>query len=587
MRFLSQVLATILGLFAFSFLSFLFFIVIIAAIGGSQSNIKPLTDNTVITLDLNDLTNDYGGKFSFKDFGFTDEETTGLSDVLEGLKNAATDSQIKGISILNSNLNLGMAQSKSLRDQLVEFKKSGKFVVAYADSYAQKDYYINSIADTIFLNPVGELELKGLASEVMYFKDFQEKSGIKMEIIRHGKYKSAVEPFLNNEMSPENREQITSILQSVWQVVVQDIATSRKLTIDQINSIAENLSGRTPEKALELKLIDKIAYEDEYHNGIKKALKLPKDEDYNTISIIDYAKNNALKAPVSEDAIAVVYAQGIIWGGEGDETYIGEQSLKRALGSIRKDDNIKAVVLRIDSPGGSALTSELIWREVELTKQKKPIIVSMGNTAASGGYYIACGANRIFAEPTTITGSIGVFGQLPNLAQLSKNLGIKSQLVQTHKNAADYSVFEPIQDNFKEVVTQSIESVYGTFLKRVADGRKMSIEQVDAVAQGRVWSGADALKVGLIDEMGGLDKAIAYAAKMGKLKNYKTVNYPEYKINFRDYLGSQLDLPIFYSQEKLLQKALGAENYNVIQQLRNSQSRKGIQAIMPFELKFK
>lgn len=587
MRFLSQVLATVLGLFIFSVFSFLLFIIIIAAVGGSQPDHKPITDNTVITLDLNDLTNDYGGKFSFKDFGYTEEESSGLSDVLEGLKNAAKDSQIKGISILNSNINLGMAQSKSLRDQLVEFKKSGKFIVAYADSYAQKDYYLNSVADTIFLNPVGELELKGLASEVMYFKDFQEKSGIKMEIIRHGKYKSAVEPFLSNEMSPENREQITSILQSVWQVIVQDIATSRKLSMEQINSIAENLSGRTPEKALELKLIDKIAYEDEYHNGIKKALKLPKSEDYKTISIRDYAKNNALKAPANEDAIAVVYAQGIIWGGEGDETYIGEQSLKRALGGIRKDDKIKAVVLRIDSPGGSALTSELIWREIELTKQKKPVVVSMGNTAASGGYYIACGANRIFAEPTTITGSIGVFGQLPNLAQLSKNLGIKSQLVQTHKNAADYSVFEPIQDNFKEVVTQSIESVYSTFLNRVAQGRKMTIEQVDAVAQGRVWSGADALKNGLIDEIGGLEKAIAYAAKLGKIKSYQTVNYPEYQINFRDYLGSQLDLPIFYSQEKLLQKTLGTENYSVIQQIRNSQSRKGIQAMLPFELKFK
>ena len=587
MKFLGNVLATIVGIFVFSML-FFFGIVFIGAIFGGDEQSVTVKENSVIELNLADVQFDYAGKFSDPWVtAFSNEKKIGLTDVISAIKAAKTDENIKGISILNNYSSLGMAQSKAVRDALEDFKKSGKFVMAYANSFAQKEYYLNSVANNIYLNPVGEMDFRGLSAEIMFFKDFQEKSGIKMEIIRHGKYKSAVEPFLNNEMSPENREQITSILQSVWQVIVQDIAASRKLSIEQINSIAENLSGRTPEKALELKLIDKIAYEDEYHNGIKKALKLPKDEDYKTISIIDYAKNNALKVPVSEDAIAVVYAQGIIWGGEGDETYIGEQSLKRALGSIRKDDNIKAVVLRIDSPGGSALTSELIWREVELTKQKKPVIVSMGNTAASGGYYIACGANRIFAEPTTITGSIGVFGQLPNLAQLSKNLGIKSQLVQTHKNAADYSVFEPIQDNFKEVITQSIESVYGTFLKRVADGRKMSIEQVDAVAQGRVWSGADALKVGLIDEMGGLDKAIAYAAKLSKLKTYQTVNYPEYEINFRDYLGSQLDLPIFYSQEKLLQKTLGTENYNVIQQLRNSQSRKGIQAIMPFELKFK
>jgi protease-4 len=586
MRFLSSVLATIVGLFVFLFLAIIL-IIGIAAAGSGSSALHPVENNTIITLDLNTVEHDYAGKFIFKDFGYSQEEHTGLINVLTALEKAKTDRNIKGISILNSSLKLGMAQSKSLRDKLLDFKKSGKFIVAYADNFSQKDYYLNSVADTIYLNPVGELEFKGLASEVMYFKDFQEKSGVKMEIIRHGKYKSAVEPFLANEMSPENREQISAILKSVWDVVVSDIATTRKIPVGTLNTIAENLDARTPENALKNKLIDKIAYEDEYHNGIKKALKLPKDEDYKTISILKYAENAHQTPSDNTETIAVVYAQGAIWGGEGDESYVGEQSLKRALGDIRKNKDVKAVVLRIDSPGGSALTSELIWREVELTKKVKPVIVSMGNTAASGGYYIACGAHRIFAEPNTITGSIGVFGQLPNFSQLAKNMGIKTQLVQTHKNAADYSVFEPIQENYKTVVTQSIESIYNIFLHRVAAGRKMSTTQVDAIAQGRVWSGNDALKIGLVDELGGLDKAIAYAAKLTKTKTYKTVNYPEYEIDFNKFMSGYLGFPIFESRESLLKNEIGEENYRILEQIRRVNTHKGIQTIMPYELYIK
>ncbi len=587
MNFFKTVLATIIGLFAFIFLGVLLFI-IIAAVAGSESSAQHIVEkNTVITLDLKSVHDDYSGKFIFKDFGYTEEDHQGLTDVLNALGKAKTDTNIKGISILNSSLNLGMAQSKALRDKLIDFKKSGKFIVSYADNFSQKDYYLNSVADTIYLNPVGELEFKGLASEVLYLKDFQEKTGVKMEIIRHGKYKSAVEPFLANEMSPENREQISAILQSVWDVVVNDIAISRKIPVTTLNTIADGLEARTPDKALALQLIDKIGYEDEYHNGIKKALKIPKDEDYETISILNYADNMSHEILEATNTIAIVYAQGAIWGGEGDETYVGEQSIKRALDEARKNDDIKAVVLRVDSPGGSALTSELIWREIELTKKVKPVIVSMGNTAASGGYYIACGANRIFAEPNTITGSIGVFGQLPNFSQLAKNIGLKAQLVQTHKNAAEYSLFEPINENYKQVVTQSIESVYSTFVSRVANGRKMTFTQVDAIAQGRVWSGIDAHKVGLVDEIGGLDKAIAYAAKLTKTKTYKTVNYPEYEIDFRDFIGGYLGFPIFESRESLLKNEIGEENYRILEQIKQANTRKGIQAIMPYELNIK
>ncbi len=585
LRFLGQVSATIIGLFIFSFLAILtlFGIIAVASSGASDAAVQ-IEDKTVLTLDINEVDNDYAGKFQYNGLAFNDEEKDGFIDVLNALDKAKTDSKIKGISILNSNLSLGMAQCKSLRDKLIEFKKSGKFIVAYSDTYSQKDYYVNSVADTLYLNPVGELDLKGLATEVLYFKDFQEKYGVKMEIIRHGKYKSAVEPFLADKMSPENKEQISRILTNIWNVVVTDISKSRKKTVADLNAIAENLAAKTPEKALQLQLIDKIAYEDKYHDGIKKALALPLDEDYKTVSVLDYAKTNKVNTSAT-NSIAVVYAQGVILGGEGDDTYIGEQSIKRALGDARKNQDIKAVVLRVDSPGGSALTSELIWREVQLTRKTKPVIVSMGNTAASGGYYIACGADHIFAESNTITGSIGVFGQLPNLAKLTSDMGIKTELVQTHSNAEKYSPFRPLNDNIKNDFTKSIETIYTTFVQRVATGRKMTFAQVDAIAQGRVWTGNDAVSIGLVDTIGNLDDAIAYAVKTTKTGAYKVVNYPEYKIDFRNYLNGLIGMSVFESKESLLRSELGEENYQILKQIRVVNARKGVQMVLPYELK--
>lgn len=298
-----------------------------------------------------------------------------------------------------------MAQLKELREELNRFKKSGKFIVSYSDVLTQKEYYLNSVADTIYLNPLGEMDFKGLSSEVMFYKNLQEKTGIKMEVIRHGKYKSAVEPFISNEMSDANREQITALLNSVWSGMVTDIAASRNISVAQLNTVADGLLARTPEMAKSEKLIDKVGYEDQFHAGIKKALKIEKDQDYKKIGIVDYTLNNNTnpKNASAEDKIAVIYAQGEIRSGEGDVNYIGEKSMNRSLKEARENKNIKAIVLRIDSPGGNALTSELIWREIELTKKVKPVVVSMGNTAASGGYYIACNANKIFAENTTIT----------------------------------------------------------------------------------------------------------------------------------------------------------------------------------------
>ena len=585
MRFLGNVLATIVGIFIFCMI-FFFGIIIIGAIAGGDEDTVSVKKNSVIELDLSKVTLDYAGKTNYKDFGYFEAEHDGVTDILNAIEAAKTDDKIKGISILNNQSQLGLAQSKAVRDKLEEFKKSGKFVYAYANFFTQGEYYLNSVADQVYLNPMGEVDFKGLSAEILYMKDLQEKTGVKMEVIRHGKYKSAVEPFLTQEMSPENREQMTVLLNSVWSTIVSDIAKSRKLTVVQLNAIANSLGARTPELALANKLVDKVAYEDEYHDAIRAKLKLDKKEKYDFVSITDYAKKAAstVEDYSKNDIIAIIYAQGEIMDGEGDVNIIGEGSINRSLKEAREDDDVKAIVLRVDSPGGNALTSELIWREIEITKKVKPVVVSMGNYAASGGYYIAANADRIFAEPNTITGSIGVFGMLPNMNQLGKNIGINAEQVKTHDNASGYSVFEPVDETFKGYVLESIERIYATFLKRVADGRKMTTAQVDAIGQGRVWTGVDAHKLGLVDEIGGLDAAIKYAAKLGKTSSYRTENYPEYEKSFDDLLANFTGMAMFKTKEQLLKEQLGEEGFQMLEQIKRVKSRKGIQAMMPYEI---
>jgi len=584
MRFLGNVLATIVGLFVFLML-FFFGIVLIAVVFGGDTEEVTIKNNSVIELNLGHIKNDYAGKY--KDPWMTilaDGEKVGLSDIINAIESAKTDDDIKGISILNEESELGIAQRKALRDALEDFKKSGKFVMAYANSYSQKEYYLNSVANTIYLNPVGDLDFKGLAAEIMFFKDFQDKTGVKMEVIRHGKYKSAVEPFLDNKMSDANREQISALLNSVWSSITADISKSRNVSVAKLNEIANGLLARTPEMAKAEKLVDIVAYEDVYHDAIRKALKVEKDKDYNKISILDYTRKLLATSTNfdTKDKIAIIFAQGEIMSGEGDINTIGEGSMRRSLIEARKDKNVKAIVLRIDSPGGNALTSDLIWREIELTKKVKPVVVSMGNYAASGGYYIACNANTIFAENNTITGSIGVFGILPNFTQLATKIGLHSEQVKTNENAAEYSPFLPLDEKFKAVTLEGVEHIYKTFVSHVAQGRKMTFAQVDSIAQGRVWSGSEAVKIGLVDKIGGLDDALKEAAKLAKINDYSTQNFPEFEKDINDLLEN---LPFAKSKESFIKEELGEETYRIMEQIKRLQSQKGVQAIMPFEIK--
>ena len=447
--------------------------------------------------------------------------------------------------------------------------------------YSQKNYYLSSVADSVFLNPVGAIDFKGLSTEILYYKDFEDKYGVKMEVIRHGKYKSAVEPYLANKMSEANREQTTSFLKSIWSEITTEISDSRNVTTQQLNLIADNANGRNATIAKENKLIDAIIYEDEY----KEKLALHTDKKVNTISLQDYIKSG--KGHISSTAknkIAVIYAQGEIMYAEGNENIIGQGIINKALRKARKDKNVKAIVLRVNSPGGSALASELIWRELELTKKVKPLVVSMGDVAASGGYYIACNADKIIAEPTTITGSIGVFGAIPNFNELAGKIGINAEQVATN-NSPNYSVFEPMDKRFYEITKEGVEQTYTTFVNRVAAGRNMTFEQVNDVAQGRVWSGKEAIKKGLVDKLGSLNDAIVIAAELAKVDTYKVRNYPNYNTELKDSFNLSPFAKV--SKEDVLKEALGDENYQLYNNINQMKKLKGIQARMPFLLQIK
>ena len=590
MNFIKNVLATLVGIILFCMMSFFILLIVgVMASAGSSSKGKSTKNNSIIKLDLERVSNDYGGSIYIEDFDYKETNHDGLINVLQAIDYAKTDAKIKGISIENNLSLLGLTQRKSIAEKLEEFKKTGKFVVAYADNYSQGEYYLASIADTVYLNPMGSVDFKGLASEILYMKDLQEKTGIEMEVIRHGKYKSAVEPFLQQTMSDENREQMTVLLNSIWDAFAGDISKNRQISLETLNDIATNLNGRNANLALENKLIDKIAYLDEYHNGIRKALGIKSDDNINEIEILDYIKDVNLKMSKfsAKDQIAVVFAQGEIRGGEGGVNVIGEGSIGRALKAARKNDNIKAVVLRVNSPGGSALTSDIIWREIELTKKTKPVIVSMGDVAASGGYYIACNATRIFTEPATITGSIGVFGMVPNFEKVAGKFGVNAQQVKTHENAGGYSPFRKMSPKYKETLTESVEMIYDTFVSRVAEGRNMTTAQVDSVAQGRVWTGTMAKELGLVDELGSLDDAISYAAELVESTDYKITLYPQYKIKLGDLLRKFFGVSVANATENAIKEEIGVENYKLLQRVNYLKQTEGVQAMLPYHLDIK
>ncbi len=541
MSFFKSFIASLTGTLVALGLVALFFFMGIAAIATSVNFEKEenqwMSENSILELNLNTTVVDRSPAFnpleSFSDFG---PRLAGMDKILGSIHKAKKDDRIKGIKIHSGFINSGWAQAREIRKSLKEFKTSGKFIYAYSDYMSQKGYYISSVADSIFMNPIGRMEFKGLSSEILYFENFQNQYGVKMEVIRHGKYKSAVEPYLQDHMSEENRTQIQSLLNAVWSTLKDEVAESRGMSTSTLEALANDLIVTDAEEALVQGMIDGLVYEEDFENKIKSALKIgPKEEfkatDFSKINVRIQQYDNEIK-----DRIAIIYAQGPIFYSEGSEDIIGKKAMIEALQEVLDNKNIKAVVLRIDSPGGDALTSEIIFNASRSLKGEKPLVVSMGNVAASGGYYIACLADRIFADPMTITGSIGVLAAFPNIRGMASKIGINAEQVTTHKNAMGYSVFEPLSNGFKKSTKKSIEKIYHTFKSRVAEGRSLSMEMVEDIAQGRVWSGKDAVEVGLIDALGGLTEAIAAAAELAEIETYNVVDYPKYQDGFESMI---------------------------------------------------
>ncbi|TAH02560.1 MAG: signal peptide peptidase SppA [Sphingobacteriales bacterium] len=579
-QFFKFVFASMLGVF----LSIIVFIVIFSAIifgvVNSSKETVEVDENTILHINLDypivERTED--NPLEDLDFGpFKSQKTIGLNDILKSINHAATDDKITGIYLDATYLMAGMATTEEIRNALINFKKSGKFIIAYSEVYTQKAYYLASVANKIYVNPQGILELKGFSNQNMFFKGALDKLEVEAQIIKVGTYKSAVEPFILNKMSDANKLQMNSLLNSLYTNFVDKIAQSRNLNVDTVKSIANNLKIRTPQDALKLKFIDGLRYKDEVLDELKAKCKIDKKKNLTTVNVTDYASSITTDEEESVNKIAVIYANGEINGGEGDESAIGSEGISRSLRKARLDEKVKAVVLRVNSPGGSSLASDVIWREVLLTKQAKPIIVSMGDYAASGGYYIACAADSIIAEPNTITGSIGVFAIIPNLKGLLNNkLGITFDGVKTGNFADLGDVTRPLTDAEKMILQKEVNRVYSDFTLRVSQGRKIPQAAVDSIGQGRVWTGTQALKLKLVDKLGHLNDAIAVAAKKANLKDYRLVAYPEQKTGFFSFLEKSGDK----IKQSIIKTEMG-DTYNYYQKLKQASTQKGIYMRLP------
>jgi len=550
----------------------------------SKKTAVEVKQNSVLTLKLDQAIPDRTSENPLGDLNFfsmKSDKVMGLDHLLKTIDNAAKNDKIKGIFLDLTDIPSGMATIEEVRNALLQFKKSGKFIISYSDDYTQRAYYMATVADKIYLNPQGCVGIKGLAAELMFFKGTLEKLDIQTQIIRHGKFKSAVEPYILDKMSQANREQYQKLLDVLWQQMVDGIATQRKIAAEDLNMIADSLKIQLAEDAVKNKLVDKLLYRDEVLAELRAKLGISEKEDIHFITAAKFFKvKGKEKISIGKKKIALVYAIGQIGAGEGDEKEIGSDKLSESIRLARNDSSVKAIVLRINSPGGSALASEVIWREVVLAQKVKPVVVSMGDVAASGGYYIACGAGKIYAQPNTLTGSIGVFGVVPNLEKFFKNkLGITFDVVKTNEYSDYIAATRPMQPYETKVLTNQVENIYKVFVGHVAEGRKMKPEDVDSIGQGRVWTGLDAKRIGLVDEIGGLQNAIDDAAKKANLTDYKIVVYPKFKDPFTQIFEELME----ESSETQLKNTLG-ENYIYYEHLKNIKAQKGIQTRLPFDM---
>jgi protease-4 len=553
----------------------------------SQEKAETVSENAILHLLFDRTIVERSGKNPFENFSFGSlgtEPPIALNDLLADLKNAKTDPKIKGLYLDLQSVSAGMATLEEIRNALIDFKKSNKFIYSYSETYTQKSYYLASVSDKIYLNPAGTLEWKGLSAQIMFYKGLLDKLEISAQIFRHGRWKSAVEPFDLDKMSKDNRDQTHAYVGALWNRLVDGVSQQRKIPVAELNRLADSLLVRTGEQAVQYKLADELRYQEEVYAALNKMLSKKETDKINFITPEAYHKaaleNKA--EPISKNKIAVIYAVGQIESGEGDDKTIGSERISHAIREARLDSHVKAIVLRVNSPGGSALASDVIWHEMVLAGKAKPVIVSMGDVAASGGYYISCAARRIYAQPNTITGSIGVFGILPNIQKLLNNkLGITIDTVKTNRHSDIGSLYRPVTDEEKKYILSGIEHVYDDFKIKVGEGRKMDTAAVNLIGQGRVWSGTDAKANGLVDELGGLDDAIRFAAKEAKLEKYRIINLPKQKDPFSALFRD------FATEERLaVMRNLMGERYEQYENFRSVISTGGVQARMPFDIFF-
>lgn len=581
--FLKNVLANIVAIAIIAGLFILFLIMMIAYSAVTDSNKSAIHANSVLTLDFKTNIIDSPLEDSDNIFAFAEkEDNVMLYDMVEAIERAAKDDKIKGISLETDGLRAGFTQIDDVRSALEDFKKSGKFVYAYGNNVSQAAYYLGSAADWYFLHPAGSVDLKGLATEVLYMKSFAEKFGIGIEVIRHGKYKSAVEPFMRDDMSDENREQLSTLLNDIWSPTAQKMAGSRKIDTARFAMVVDSLYGAIPELSLKYSLADKLIQKSEYDDLLKDKLNLKKKEKLRKISFAKYISSYKEDNTKKEDQVAVLYASGAIYNGEGNDAIYTDNFVKE-IKKLTENDKIKAVVLRINSPGGSANASDEILFELQRLKAKKPLIVSFGDYAASGGYYIAMAADKIYSEPGTLTGSIGVFGVFPYFKDLANRNGLTAHTVSTNANSNMFSSLNGLTPSGAAMMQRSVEMTYKRFVHFVTQNRKKSFEQIDEIGGGRVWSGVRAKEIGLVDELGTLQDAIQFAAQKGKLNNYNVSTYPR-KLSQFEQLFKDLDKEQITS--KILKTKLSDEQFLIYQQLSDPKLKEGVRMEMPFQIKF-
>ncbi len=588
MKFSKVLLAAFLGTLIALVINFFVKIGVISAMISSMSKdtetatvVKP---NSLLYMKLNYEIPDRSTDNPFANFNFNSMETvesTGLSQILRNIEHAQSDPNIKGIYLELSSIPTSTATLQELRSKLVEFKESGKFIACYGEAYSQSAYYIASVADHIWLNPEGMIDLHGMASQIMFYKHLFEKLDVEMQIVRgpNNRFKSAVEPYFLDKMSEANREQMEKLLGTVWGEILQGISQSRNISVDKLNQIADNLELMTSaEKSLEYGLVDQLYFKDQVLAELKN---LTGSDKLNAINNDNYAKSYKEKNP-SKNEVAVIYASGQIFDGKGSDDNIYSEDLSKTIRKAREDKDVKAVVLRVNSPGGSAVASAIIGRELDLTKEVKPVIVSMGNYAASGGYWISAKADYIFADPTTLTGSIGVFGTFPNLKGfLNDKVGLTFDVAKTNENADFGSVAEPLTPFQYAKLQENVVKTYDDFTGRVAEGRGLRQTYVDSIGQGRVWAGADAIELGLVDQLGDMEDAIAYAAeKAGLGSDYKVTELPKEKDFFTRIMESMNPSD---ELDAAMRQKMGVY-YDYLQGLENLQKNTGIQARMPFDM---